>query len=86
MTSHINSIFCIEFRYAPSYMYDEQYYPNYLSGAGYVMSMDVAAKLYNASLSIPLFHLEDVYLTGLNDLLETKTKTEKLYKTKFDFK
>lgn len=45
-------------------MYDKKTYPNYLSGTGYVMSWDVAMKLYNASLITPLFHLEDVYLTG----------------------
>lgn len=50
--------------YAPTYMFEDKVYPNYLSGSGYVMSMDAAAKLYNATLSIPLFHLEDVYLTG----------------------
>lgn len=52
--------------YAPNYMFDDKVYPNYLSGSGYVMSIDVATKLYNASLSEPLFHLEDVYLTGAN--------------------
>lgn len=46
------------------YMYSGNTYPNYLSGTGYVMSMDVAMKLYNASLTTPVFHLEDVYLTG----------------------
>lgn len=51
-------------RYSPSYMYNEETYPNYLSGTGYVMLMDVALRLYNISLKIPLFHLEDVYLTG----------------------
>lgn len=45
-------------------MYSGNIYPNYLSGTGYVMSMDVVAKLYNASLTTPLLHLEDVYLTG----------------------
>lgn len=50
--------------YAPTYMFEDKVYPNYLSGSGYVMSMDAAVKLYNVTLSIPLFHLEDVYLTG----------------------
>lgn len=51
-------------RYSPNYMYDKDTYPNYLSGTGYVMSVDVALRLYNASLRIPLFHLEDVFVTG----------------------
>lgn len=51
--------------YTPVYMYSGTIYPNYLSGTGYVMSMDVAHRLYNASLATPIFHLEDVYLTGI---------------------
>lgn len=46
-------------------MYSEKIYPNYLSGTGYVMSLDVASKLYQAALVTPLLHLEDVYITGL---------------------
>lgn len=46
-------------------MYSEKTYPNYLSGTGYVMSMSVASKLYQAALVTPLLHLEDVYITGL---------------------
>ncbi|XP_011250495.1 beta-1,3-galactosyltransferase 1 [Camponotus floridanus] len=51
--------------YTPKYMYAEKTYPNYLSGTGYVMSMNVALKLYQAALITPLLHLEDVYITGL---------------------
>ncbi|XP_069687568.1 beta-1,3-galactosyltransferase 1-like isoform X2 [Periplaneta americana] len=51
--------------YAPHYMYSGRVYPNYLSGTGYVMSRDVVPRLYQAALKTPLFHLEDVYLTGL---------------------
>ncbi|XP_043288700.1 beta-1,3-galactosyltransferase 1-like isoform X2 [Venturia canescens] len=51
--------------YAPKYMFSEKTYPNYLSGTGYVMSLDVAEKLYDAALSTPLLHLEDVYITGV---------------------
>lgn len=52
-------------------MYGKKFYPNYLSGTGYLMTMDTAAKLYNASMEIPLLHLEDVYLTGEN-IIELK--------------
>lgn len=50
--------------YSPMYMYSGNIYPAYLSGTGYIMSWDVVEKLYKTSLSTPLFHLEDVYLTG----------------------
>ena len=46
-------------------MYSERTYPNYLSGTGYVMSSDVASRLYKAALTTPLLHLEDVYITGV---------------------
>lgn len=46
-------------------MYSERTYPNYLSGTGYVMSLDVAKRLYKAALITPLLHLEDVYITGV---------------------
>ncbi|BET02427.1 unnamed protein product [Nesidiocoris tenuis] len=51
--------------YTPKYMYPHQHYPNYLSGTGYVLSRDVAYKLYEAALKTPIFYLEDVYLTGI---------------------
>ncbi|KAJ8962723.1 hypothetical protein NQ318_001121 [Aromia moschata] len=51
--------------YSPRYMYQERLYPNYLSGTGYLLSMDVAHTLFNITLSTPIFHLEDVYLTGI---------------------
>lgn len=46
-------------------MYSEKTYPNYLSGTAYVMSLDVAARLYKESLRTPILHLEDVYITGV---------------------
>lgn len=46
-------------------MYPEKTYPNYLSGTGYVMSLDVASKLYKSALVTPLLHLEDVFITGM---------------------
>ncbi|KAL7046551.1 hypothetical protein ACKWTF_002638 [Chironomus riparius] len=50
--------------YAPNYMFSGPKYPDYLSGTAYVFTIETARSLYNESLSIPLFHLEDVYLTG----------------------
>lgn len=58
-------IYLLHNRYTPKYMFSEKIYPNYLSGTGYVMSLDVASKLYHAALETPLLHLEDVYITGL---------------------
>lgn len=63
----LNSFFTCRktiFRFTPPYMYDGEFYPNYLGGSGYVFTMDTAKKLYDASRNVPLIHLEDVYLTG----------------------
>uniref|UniRef100_A0A182NR88 RING-type E3 ubiquitin transferase n=1 Tax=Anopheles dirus TaxID=7168 RepID=A0A182NR88_9DIPT len=51
--------------YSPTYMYDKDVYPNYLSGTAYLMNLEAVKTLYRASLSTPIFHLEDVYLTGI---------------------
>lgn len=51
--------------YSPAYMFPGDTYPDYLSGSSYIMSFDIIPKLLNKSLSIPLFHLEDVYITGI---------------------
>ena len=53
--------------YAPPFMLTElegSTYPNFLSGTAYVMSYTTAELLYRTSLTVPVFHLEDVYLTG----------------------
>lgn len=51
--------------YSPNYMYNKEFYPNYLSGSGYLMNLEAAKVLYRRLLTTPIFHLEDVYLTGI---------------------
>ena len=51
--------------FVPRYMFNEKKYPNYLSGTGYVMGREAAVRLYAAALTTPLFHLEDIYVTGI---------------------
>ncbi|XP_017040743.1 beta-1,3-galactosyltransferase 1 [Drosophila ficusphila] len=51
--------------YMPSYMFQPEKYPKYLSGAGYLLSIDVVQRLFEASLNTTLVYLEDVYITGL---------------------
>lgn len=51
--------------FAPPISFDSKVYPNYLSGTGYVLSGDVADRLYAQVDRVPLFHLEDIYITGL---------------------
>lgn len=48
--------------YMPPELYPDKPYPVFCSGTGYVFSGDMAKLIYQASLSIPLLHLEDVYL------------------------
>ena len=34
-------------------------------GTAYLMDRNTASKLYKASLDTPIFHLEDIYITGI---------------------
>lgn len=46
-------------------MYDAKVYPDYVSGTGYVISGQLVPILFESAMRVPLFHLEDVYTTGL---------------------
>lgn len=66
--------------YAPNYLYNGEVYPDYLSGTAYVMTFEAAERLYQGSLSTPLFHLEDVYLTGfVADRIKLKRTHHQLF-------
>ncbi|RUS91280.1 hypothetical protein EGW08_000992 [Elysia chlorotica] len=45
--------------------YKPKFYPNYLSGTAYVMSGTAALSLYEATLKVPIFWMEDIYVTGM---------------------
>ncbi|KAG1687817.1 Beta-1,3-galactosyltransferase 1 [Nymphon striatum] len=51
--------------YASYESYREEFYPPFLTGSGYIMSADVMKKLQVCTLSTPLFHLDDVLITGI---------------------
>ncbi|GFS19495.1 hexosyltransferase [Elysia marginata] len=51
--------------YTPKEVYKDKIYPSYLSGPAYAMSGSAALSLYQASLRVPLFWMEDIYITGL---------------------
>lgn len=46
-------------------LYPSKTYPDYCSGPAYVMTVDVAEKLYNASHSLNPIFVDDVYVTGI---------------------
>lgn len=49
--------------YVPFQMYQWASYPDYTAGAGYVVSGDVAAKIYRATLSLNAsLHIDDVFM------------------------
>ncbi|CAN2387549.1 galactosyltransferase activity [Pristimantis euphronides] len=50
--------------------YAGEKYPPFCSGTGYVLSTDVAQKIYNISFSLPFFKLEDVYVGMCLDRLK----------------
>ncbi|KAH9367871.1 hypothetical protein HPB48_021480 [Haemaphysalis longicornis] len=46
-------------------LYPADEFPDYLSGSGYVMSIDVAAALLRTAMRMRLLYFEDVFTTGL---------------------
>lgn len=48
--------------YMPPELYPGAKYPTFCSGTGYVFSGHLAREIYQASLTIPYLHLEDVYM------------------------
>ncbi|XP_076455857.1 beta-1,3-galactosyltransferase 1-like [Babylonia areolata] len=51
--------------YTPLEAFSEAVYPRYTSGTAYAMTTSAAQKLFTASAEVPLFWLEDIYITGL---------------------
>ncbi|RZB41454.1 Galactosyl T domain containing protein [Asbolus verrucosus] len=51
--------------YVPDNFYPGKVYPNYLESFAYLMSMEVARKLYEVALEQVMFHIEDVFITGI---------------------
>lgn len=60
--------YCCDQFYIPNYIYQDTMFPAYLSGSGYLMSMDVVQRLYKAAWSTKFIHFEDVFITGLCSL------------------
>ena len=53
-------------------MYPADKYPNYVQGVAYLMSTYVAKKIYYESLQNNIIHLEDVFITGMDNILYCK--------------
>jgi Galactosyltransferase len=72
-----STIFCFhmnEVPYVPRYAdkwfvsnseYPDDLYPAYCSGAGYLISKDLVAVLYDASLHVNTFWVDDTYISGI---------------------
>lgn len=45
--------------------YRPNFFPTYCSGLAFLLSTDVIVSMYNASLSMPFFWVDDFYVTGL---------------------
>ena len=63
-------------------MFEGKYFPEFISGSGYVTTRAAALCLYEKALETPLFHLEDVFLTGF---LAEKCSIHRLNSDKFHF-
>uniref|UniRef100_A0A336LD06 Hexosyltransferase n=1 Tax=Culicoides sonorensis TaxID=179676 RepID=A0A336LD06_CULSO len=69
--------------YTPRYLYENFFFPPFLSGYIFIMSPDIAEMLYDAAMKTPLIHLEDVFVTGI--LAEKSNITRKRHHL-FSFK
>uniref|UniRef100_A0A914XNS5 Hexosyltransferase n=1 Tax=Plectus sambesii TaxID=2011161 RepID=A0A914XNS5_9BILA len=50
--------------FVPKTEFAASVYPTYCSGSAYLMSADLAPKLYHASFEVPFFWVDDFWLTG----------------------
>lgn len=55
--------------YTPRYMHISGSYQGYLSGVAYVMQTHVIPRILHMSLTTPMIHMDDAYITGI--LLKT---------------
>jgi len=51
--------------YVPMEVYPVELFPTYVGGTFYVLGFNALRKIYAKSLEIQLFHLEDVFVTGI---------------------
>ena len=51
--------------FTPCYFYSMLEYPPFLSGSGYIIPGQIIAKMFETALTIPYFHIEDVFMTGM---------------------
>ena len=48
----------------PDYLLSVSTYPTYVSGSCYIVSSEAVPCLYEASLRVPYFHINDILITG----------------------
>ena len=58
--------------YTPTYMFNDSFYPPYSQGHGYVLSSDLAIKIYLSSRVVELFPWEDVFIGMLLHKLKVR--------------
>lgn len=68
--------------YTPLEHFSETLYPMYTSGTAYCMTTTAALQLYRASVYVPVFWLEDVYVTGL---VARKAAVKRVHNNKFNY-
>ncbi|CAL8119914.1 unnamed protein product [Orchesella dallaii] len=51
--------------YTPPGLWHREKFPVFVAGFCYIMGMQAAAKMFAESRHVPLFHLEDVFLSGI---------------------
>jgi len=71
--------------FCPEGVYSDPFYPEYMSGTAYIMSGDLISELLHLTYRVKrIFHLEDVFLTGL--LPAALPDVTHVYNAKFGYK
>ncbi len=52
--------------WVPKYLFNGSRYPVILSGSGYITTRPAVECIYAEALTLPFFHLEDVFVTGFS--------------------
>jgi len=69
-------------KYYVSYnLYPDKYYPPYVSGGGFLMSSDVAVRLFQASLHLRIFPIDDAFVGTLLKSIGINPKNDDRFKS-----
>ncbi|RWS20066.1 beta-1:3-galactosyltransferase 2-like protein, partial [Leptotrombidium deliense] len=65
--------------FVPKFIYPQKYFPNYISGAIYVLSGDCIAPMFNNLFKVRVYYIDDVYITGMiGEIINARLQHQRL--------